>query len=137
MENGDVFSVHVLLSGPPAHQAQIISDLFWMVWIDECFYTVSRSENLQAIYEEFRAKYPFPKFQEGGGFSHMPPWWFDQNPTYSLPSATILTQTRDAFWNNEVAAWLHVQTGPRLWLNCSIASSTILPSATARNGYGT
>jgi len=98
---------------PQDQQAQFCSGLFWSIWIDQVFYSVSRHLGQEFYEQTFRPTYRFPKL-----FSHPtpghaspafllsePPGMLAQDWRHQRPSRELLLKDKEEFWG-EVAGWL-------------------------------
>lgn len=102
----------LILSVSQDETAQLISGLFWSVWIDQVMFYIlidggiSTMKPDKSLYAEFRSLYTFPKLHSHPGRGEGSPVWFLlRNRGCKLPDSTLLLEDKKEFWG-EVADWL-------------------------------
>ncbi len=101
-----------ILYAPHEQQPQLISGLFWSIWIDQVMYYVLVDGGIHGfepdkeLYKKYRSKYRFPKLYVHSGPGHSSPHFLlSQNANYQTPNNELLEEDRRDFWCN-VKDWL-------------------------------
>jgi hypothetical protein len=95
---------------PIEQRAQLLSGLFWSVWIDQVmYYILVENSKDKTLYETFRGIYPFPKLRSHPSCGQASPSWLMGDDEIGRgcpkPNEELLLEDKKEFWG-EISDWL-------------------------------